>query len=81
MRKCLVLISREDIYRFIYEKSKIDSQYEVSNMRTVTAKDFSPYPGEFLTDELEDKIFKTNLLLALEYLANNEVEAKPARNL
>jgi len=67
--------TREDIYRFIYEKSKIDSQYEVSNMRTVTAKDFSPYPGEFLTDELEDKIFKTNLLLALEYLANNEVEA------
>lgn len=67
--------TREDIYRFIYEKSKIDSQYEVSNMRTVTAKDFSPYPGEFLTDELEDKIFKINLLLALEYLANNEVEA------
>ncbi len=67
--------TREDIYRFIYEKSKIDSQYEVSNMRTVTAKDFSPYPGEFLTDELENKIFKTNLLLALEYLANNEVDA------
>jgi len=67
--------TREDIYRFIYEKSKINSQYEVSNMRTVTAKDFSPYPGEFLTDELEDKIFKTNLLLALEYLANNKVKA------
>ena len=67
--------TREDIYRFIYEKSKIDSQYEVSNMRIVTAKDFSPYPGEFLTDELENKIFKTNLLLALEYLANNKVEA------
>jgi len=67
--------TREDIYRFIYEKSKIDSQYEVSNMRIVTAKDFSPYPGEFLTGELEDKIFKTNLLLALEYLANNKVEA------
>jgi hypothetical protein len=67
--------TREDIYRFIYEKSKIDSQYEVSNMRIVSAKDFFPYPGEFLTDELENKIFKTNLLLALEYLANNKVEA------
>jgi len=67
--------TREDIYRFIYEKSKIDSQYEVNNMQMVSAKDFSPYPGEFLTDELENKIFKTNLLLALEYLANNEVEA------
>ena len=67
--------TREDIYRFIYEKSKIDSQYEVSNMRTVSAKDFFPYPGEFLTDDLENKIFKTNLLLAMESLANNEVEA------
>ena len=67
--------TREDIYRFIYEKSKIDSQYEVSNMRIVSAKDFFPYPGEFLTDDLENKIFKTNLLLAIESLANNKVEA------
>ena len=67
--------TREDIYRFIYEKSKIDSQYEVSNMQMVSAKDFFPYPGEFLTDEIEDKIFKTNLLLALEYLADNNIEA------
>jgi len=66
---------REDIFRFVYEKTKIDSQYEVSNMRLVTAKDFFPYPGEFLTDDLEDKIFKTNLLIALEYLASGDVEA------
>jgi len=66
--------TREDIYRFVYEKTKIDSQYEVSNMRIVSAKDFLPYPGEFLTDDLENKIFKTNLLLAMEYLANDKVE-------
>jgi len=41
----------------------------------VTADDFSPYPGEFLKDDLEDKIFKTNLLLAMENLANKEVDA------
>jgi len=66
--------TREDISRFVYEKTKIDSQYEVSNMRIVSAKDFLPYPGEFLTDDLENKIFKTNLLLAMEYLANDKVE-------
>lgn len=66
---------REDIFRFVYEKKKINSQYEVSNMRLVTAKDFFPYPGEFLTDELEDKIFKTNLLIALEYLSAGDIEA------
>ncbi|MCT4662871.1 MAG: cyclic nucleotide-binding domain-containing protein [Tissierellales bacterium] len=66
---------REDIYRFLYEKSKIDNQYETANMRKVTAEDFEPYPGDFLKEDLEDKIFKTNILLALDYLAQGEVEA------
>ena len=43
-------------------------------MTMVKANDFAPYPGDFLTDELEDKIFKTNILLALEYLADGDVE-------
>ena len=65
---------REDIYRFLYEQSKIRSQYEVNNMTRVSPEDFEPYPGEFLKDDLEDKIYKTNVLLALEYLANGDVE-------
>lgn len=65
---------REDIYRFLYEQSKIRSQYEVNNMNAVTANDFDPYPGDFLKDDLEDKIFKTNILLALEYLADGDIE-------
>jgi hypothetical protein len=66
---------REDIYRFLYERTKIRSQYEVSNMQRVDAEDFDPYPGEFLKDDLEDKIYKTNVLLAIEYLAEGKVEA------
>lgn len=65
---------REDIYRFLYEQSKIRSQYEVNNMTMVKAKNFEPYPGDFLKDDLEDKIYKTNILLALEYLADGDVE-------
>lgn len=65
---------REDIYRFLYEQSKIRSQYEVNNMTMVKAKNFEPYPGDFLKDDLEDKVFKTNILLALEYLADGDVE-------
>ena len=64
---------REDIYRFLYEQAKIKSQYEVNNMTMVKAKDFKPYPGDFLTEDLEDKIFKTNILLALDYLADGDV--------
>lgn len=66
--------TREDIYRFLYEKSKIDNQVEHSNMKKVTAEDFMPYPGDFLTEELEDKIYKTNILLALDYLAEGKVD-------
>lgn len=65
---------REDIYRFLYEQSKIDNQYEVNNMHRVTAEDFDPYPGDFLKADLEDKIFKTNVLLALEYLSEGDIE-------
>ncbi len=65
---------REDIYRFMYQRYKIESQYEVNNMNRVTPDDFAPYPGDFLRDDLEDKIFKTNMLLALEYLSDGNVE-------
>ena len=52
----LDVYKRQDLYRFIYEKKKIESQYEVPNMHRVSPEDFDPYPGEFLKDDLEDKI-------------------------
>lgn len=65
---------REDIYRFLFEQNKIKNQKDLNYMSKVTAEDFDPYPGDFLKDDLEDKIFKTNVLLALEYLAKGDVE-------
>ncbi len=65
---------REDIYRFTYEQAKIKGQHEVSNMTKITPEDFDPYPGEFFKDDLEDKIYKTNVLLALDYLSNGNME-------
>lgn len=65
---------REDIYRFLYEKSKIDNQYEVSNMSMVNANHFAPYPGDFLRDDLEDKIFRANVMLALDYISQNDLD-------
>jgi hypothetical protein len=64
---------REDIYRFLFEKNKIENQKDLNYMNNVTAEDFDPYPGHFLKDDLEDKIFKTNVLLALDYLAKGDV--------
>ena len=65
---------REDIYRFLFEQDKINNQKDVNYMTKVTSADFDPYPGDFLKENLEDKIFKTNVLLALDYLANGDVE-------
>ncbi|MFA9406347.1 MAG: cyclic nucleotide-binding domain-containing protein [Anaerolineales bacterium] len=65
---------REDIFRLLYTKAKIDGQTEQVNMNIVEAEDFDPYPGEFLRDTLDDKILKTNLILALDYLADQRIE-------
>lgn len=65
---------RQDMYRFYYEKEKINTQYEKSNMEEVNAEDFDPYPGEFMKEDLEDKIFKANIMLALDYLSEDEIE-------
>ena len=65
---------RQDMYRFYYEKKKLETQEEKSNMQLVNAEDFDPYPGEFMKKDLEDKIFKSNIMLALDYLSDDEIE-------
>jgi len=65
---------REDIFRLLHERAKINGQTPQVNMTILDPEDFDPYPGEFLKDTLDDKILKTNLILALDYLANDRVE-------
>lgn len=59
---------REDIYRFVYQKTKLNTQFEMPNMTIVTSEDYDPYPGEFLKDDLEEKIFKSNMMLSQKYM-------------
>ena len=66
---------REDIYRFLYDKSKFETQIQKPNLHYLEPEDFDPYPGQFMKADLEDKIFKTNIILALNYLTNNDVKA------
>ena len=63
---------REDIYRFVYERAKLNAQYKTSNMNLVTAEDFDPYPGAFLKDDLDEKIFRSNTMLAVKYLEGGD---------
>ena len=65
---------REDIYRFVYEKAKLSTQYKTGNMVMVTPEDFDPYPGEFLRDDLDEKIFRSNMMLAADYMLKGDAE-------
>lgn len=66
---------REDIYRFLYDKSKFDTQSYKTNLHNIKPEEFDPYPGFFMKADLGDKIFKTNIILALNYLADGDIKA------
>ncbi len=72
---------REDIYRFIYERAKIEDQKKIKGMNIVYPHDFDPYPGCFLKKDLEEKIEKSCKLLSEEYLAQGDKQgSKEALN-
>jgi len=65
---------REDIVRFVFEKNKLDAQEPRPRMTKVSAEDLEPYPGEYLKPDLEERIFRSNQMLASEYLTEGYPE-------
>ena len=63
---------REDILRFVFEKSKLDAQEPAPGMKRITAENLDPFPGEFLREDLQDRIFHSNLMLAVDYLRQGD---------
>jgi hypothetical protein len=63
---------REDVLRFVFEKSKLDAQEPTPGMRTIRAEDLDPFPGEFLREDLQNRIFHSNLMLAIDYLRQDD---------
>lgn len=63
---------REDLDRFIYTREKLRSQEAVEGCRRVEVEELDPYPGRFLRDDLEDMIFRTCVLMALDYLSRKD---------
>jgi len=63
---------REDVLRFVFEKSKLEAQEPVPGMKRITAEDLEPFPGEFLREDLEDRIFHSNIMLAVDYLRQDD---------
>lgn len=65
---------REDIYRFVYERAKIEGQKEVEGLTRVHPEEFDPYPGCFLKEDLEEKIEESCKLLSEEYLSEGSTK-------
>jgi hypothetical protein len=63
---------REDVLRFVFEKSKLEAQEPVPGMKRIKAEDLEPFPGEFLGEDLEDRIFHSNIMLAVDYLRQDD---------
>jgi len=63
---------REDVFRFVFERSKLKAQEPTPNMVKVTPEELDPYPGEFLKDDLEERIFYLNQMLAVDYLVQGD---------
>jgi len=57
---------REDALRFLYERKKVTDHAELK------LAELQPYPGEFLGDDLEEKIEKTGILLKQQYQAQSD---------
>jgi len=64
---------REDIFRFVFEKKKLEGQEGYPGLHHLEASELDPYPGEFLKDDLVDKIFRSNQMLAMDYLGKEDV--------
>ena len=65
---------REDIFRFVFEKRKLEGQEGYPGLHHLHASELDPYPGEFLKDDLQEKIFRSNQMLAMDYMGEGDVQ-------
>jgi hypothetical protein len=66
---------REDIFRFVFEKKKLEGQEGYPGLHPLHASELDPYPGEFLKDDLEEKIYRSNQMLALDYMCAGDPQS------
>ncbi len=66
---------REDIVRFLIEREKLRRQAPRMGMREVLVEELDPYPGIYLREDFEDRVLRASEVLAVEYLAEGDVES------
>lgn len=56
-----VLVMRQDIYRFTYEKEKLDYAFNHTDLKNFPVEDLDPYPGKFLRKNVNWKALGASL--------------------
>ncbi|MFP4687452.1 MAG: hypothetical protein ACLFN5_05010 [bacterium] len=62
---------RLDIERFTYDRKKIR---QMEKELDIPVEYFDPWPGQFLKEDLEDRIYRTNMMLSNQYLSEGKDE-------
>ncbi len=65
---------REDIYRFRYQRAKIDMSRDGDGYHRLDRDRYLPYPGRFFQDDFVERASKACSLLAMDYLAKGQKE-------
>lgn len=63
---------RQNVLRFAYERAKINAQREVDGMHRVSVDELQPYPGRFLGPDLDAKVERTSVLLAVKHVLEGD---------
>jgi hypothetical protein len=66
---------RINALRFTYARQKLRTQNPSAQTRLVDMEELEPYPGRFLGDDLDDKIFRTCQLLGQRYVEAGDTAA------
>jgi hypothetical protein len=65
---------REDIYRFLYQRAKIDHSRDGDGHHSLDRNRYLPYPGVFFEDDFIERATKACTILAIDYIAKGERE-------
>jgi hypothetical protein len=72
---------REDIYRFRYQRAKIDHSRDAEGIHKLVRDRYLPYPGAFFQDDFVERASQACSTLAMEYmLEGNLADASEALN-
>lgn len=63
---------RQNVLRFTYMRHKLQAQVETPGMTIVPTGELDPYPGRFLHEDLDAKIFNTSAMLGLHYMLERD---------